>query len=469
MRRQQLVPILVLASVIATTSPATAEFLGVSPSAFIVSSAAAGTTMAGSSGHRVSVASGCEYAPVQLPSGSILSALTFWVRDNDAEDGITLTLWEKNTTTNSAAVALIQGTSAGTNPVIRAVIATDPTPSNVDPVNETFYLEACYGDVGLELHHVAITYTGPPTGISTSSPVVVPAAAFRTVSGRPAILVASEGYLMASFFNGGFATDCTVAPVNLPDGTTLDSLRATLFDSRAESNVAIQLRRKRLNTNQASEVIAEVTTTGTSGHQQVMTSSFTAPIVDHAYSYFLATTGPCPVTDSTQRIYAVRVYHTEAIFTDGFESGDTSAWSLDFDRLLIPAAAFLPAASGAWNTHPVDVATGRLNFQDASCAFAPVTVPNGATLSLLGAYVVDPDPSRSITVRLRVKNDNGASASQIAAVTSTGSVGPTPLLALLSTTVDTAMNHYYLEVCGPAGATPGAFAIQGALIDYLNP
>lgn len=465
---------------------AAAESLGVSPAAFLANSVFVDTQLIGSAGYRESGDTGCEYAPVQLPHGVVLNSLVFWVHDDvsGAGNDLAVRLWEKNTTLDTTAVVVLEGTSSGSSSTIHAIIGLPPAgPHNVNTTDETFYLEACYGAGNLELHHVEINYSGPPSGIDTGSPAVIPPAAFRSLNGRPAQLNTSGGYVFASFLNGGPPNDCLVAPVILPDGTNIQSVQATLYDQRADSNVHLQLRRKRLGTNLASEVLATVSTAGaSSAPQQVSTSAVSHPRVHHAYEYFLATAGDCPVTDTTQRIYAVRIHHTPSLFADGFESGDTSAWSAvarlgggaplggGTRRLQLPAAAFLPQRTGSFFTqHEVDVVQARLRLSAPACSFAPVTLPNGSSLILLAAWLFDSDPSRDLTLRLWAKNDNLPFANELANVSSSGASGPTLALAVLSGNVNTQQNHYYLEVCRPSGSGPDSFGVQTVSIDYSPP
>lgn len=468
-----------LSIALAAPGAAVAESLAISLAAFAADSVFVETQMS-SAGYRESAEAGCEYAPVQLPHGVTLDSMVFWVRDQIAGAGndLTVRVWEKNTLLDTPAVVVLEGASAGSSSTIHAVIGLPPGGAhNVNTAHETFYLEACYGAADLELHHVRIEYTGPPAGIDTGSPHVVPAAAFRSPSGRPALLAANEGFLWASLLNGGPPFDCMVAPVHLPHGVRIESLEAILYDDRAESEVQIQLRRKRLNNNQAGQLIAAVVTSGaTAGVQQLTTSNVSHEIVHHAFEYFLYTSSPCLATESSQRIYAVRIHHTPSLFADGFESGDTSAWSSTTTlgggarTLQLPAAAFRPARTGSFYTqHEVDVTQGLLELDGAGCSVAPVTLPDGSTLVLLTANLYDTDPSRSLTVRLWRKRANLPSATEIGSVTSSGATGPTIEIDLLSGTVNTQQNHYYVEACRPAGAGPDTFGVQAVRIDYVAP
>jgi hypothetical protein len=467
----------VLLLLAATSYPfrAAAESLAISPAAFAANSAVAETVMAGSGGRRTSGEAGCEYAPVQLPHGAVIDALVFWVRDTVAGTGndLTVQLWQKNTFTNAAATVVAQGSSSGSGASIVPVIAVPGGTFDVNALHETFYLEACYGAVGLELHHVKIDYTGPPSGIATGPPAVVPGAAFRSRSGRPAELSGPAGYVWPALLPGGLANDCLIAPLHLPDGVSITALEANLFDTSPGADVVIQLRRKRLNTNLTSTLLAQVSSTGTSGPQLAVTEVVTNPIVDHAYEYFLTTAGACPLTDGSHRIYAVRVDHTASLFADGFEGGDTSAWSapaVTFETLLVPAPAFRPATSGALFTiHPFFVDVAALALAEAGCSYAPVTLPNGAELVLLTAYMVDNDPARNLTIRLYGKDDNAGSAVELGSATSSGSSGPSVGLDLLSGTVNTSTHHYYVEACRPAGANASGFGVQSVLVDYDAP
>jgi len=156
-----------------------------------------------------------------------------------------------------------------------------------------------------------------------TSPLVIPAAAFR-----------SDGILPDSFFfpfGGGYLQGdsqnygCVVAEVPLPSGVVVRRMSVSLYDNDALFNVGVRLRRVS-NFNGSGSMMGSVSTFGTSSSVRVLTDPY---IVDSfiaypEFSYHLET---C-LSSGNIRLYSVQLYYAPPdVFGDGFESGNTSAWS----------------------------------------------------------------------------------------------------------------------------------------------
>jgi hypothetical protein len=156
-----------------------------------------------------------------------------------------------------------------------------------------------------------------------TSPLVIPAAAFR-----------SDGFLPGSFFfpfSGGYLQGdsenygCVEAEAPLPSGFVVKRMSVSLYDNDAGRNVSVTLR-KVDNFTGTGSVMGQVSTLGTSNSVQVLTDSFiVGSLVSYPdFSYYLTT---C-LGSGNIRLYSVQLYYAPVdVFDDGFESGDTSAWS----------------------------------------------------------------------------------------------------------------------------------------------
>jgi hypothetical protein len=139
-------------------------------------------------------------------------------------------------------------------------------------------------------------------GTCYSSPLVIPAAAFS-----------ADGFLPNSFFfdfTGGYITGtaasygCVMAPVNLPNGATIDRICATIYDN-SSSHLQLNLWRVHYSTG-ATTLMATVETTGTSTNVYTeCDSSVLEPLVDYpTYAYYVTT---CLADE--ERIYSIRIYY----------------------------------------------------------------------------------------------------------------------------------------------------------------
>ncbi len=128
--------------------------------------------------------------------------------------------------------------------------------------------------------------------------------------------------------NGDFA--CVGTATYFPDGSRVLNLSATLFDDNPFWNAAVGLRRRRINTSPTmeSELMAEVATIDEPGLITLTTSTISDPVIDNSsYVYFLSATSPCLRGDQRLQGVKLEIEIESGIFSDGFESGDTSEWS----------------------------------------------------------------------------------------------------------------------------------------------
>jgi hypothetical protein len=178
---------------------------------------------------------------------------------------------------------------AGYEPALHAGGSSDSSPDAEEPGSQ----EAAGGATALWLG---------------SSPLVIPAAAFS-----------SDGFDPDSFyftFSGGYirgtaaADGCVKAPVYLPDGATIDSVYAYLYDNDSSRNAYIDVRRVR-NLTGVQTTMASVSTSAYGNSTSIRyLGDFTVvePVVDDLYSYYVTT---CFLSTNV-RLYAVRIFYTES-------------------------------------------------------------------------------------------------------------------------------------------------------------
>lgn len=418
----------------------------------------------------------CAVAPTQLPNGASIDSLVMVAVDDDPTANLVATLLRIGNT-GTAAVEVAEAASSGDSSSIRTFLAFPPADVDrvVDDATESWWVRVCYDDsLALELHHVYVTYQGRPAGVDTTSPVVVPASAFRgsgvndvDAQGAAFSFHHTRGYAIASDLAGD---SCPVAPVYLPAGATIETLSADLLDN-STYNLGIQLRRKRLSTSEASQLLAEVTTTGASSAVVRRSSSaISNAVVDDRYQYFLSTISGCLREDEDLRIYSVRIDHDDPIFSDGFESGNQNRWEgRPAAVLVIPPAEMISAPYDYTGKAEVDPTTGILALDDY-CAIAPVHLPHGSESFLLESYLRDSDASRNLTLSLRRKRATTTAVTLLSAVTTSGSSANQQYdLAVLSEVVDNDSYHYYVDACAPDGAPAGLFSIHGVKVSYYLP
>ena len=155
-------------------------------------------------------------------------------------------------------------------------------------------------------------------------PLSVPAAAFELdgYAGSDYFFTFSGGYL----YQVGAETACFMAPLYLPNGTKIASIEVSAYDENPTLDFSVAMFRASLLAV-VGEVMAEAGTSGASGLQLPLDETISFPIIDNStYSYHL---GACLAggVGASLRLYAVKIEHSTLIFADGFESGDTAAWS----------------------------------------------------------------------------------------------------------------------------------------------
>lgn len=157
-----------------------------------------------------------------------------------------------------------------------------------------------------------------------STPLTIPAAAFATKGNNAESnnFVWWAGFIKGTAISGG----CIQAPVYLPPFARVYQVWVSILDNDGSNNASVWLTRSSNLTADLSMDMATISTSGSSPDiQSLSDQTINEPIVIYPqYSYFVST---CLASENL-KLYSVRIwYYEDVVFLNGFERGDTSAWS----------------------------------------------------------------------------------------------------------------------------------------------
>ncbi len=145
-----------------------------------------------------------------------------------------------------------------------------------------------------------------PQNFGGRSPLVIPAAAFRSDGFYAAgeFFSFSSGYLTGNGTSGA----CAMAPAYLPRYAIMGNMYISVYDNDGVYNVNVQLRRVN-NYTGATDILAQAGTAGTSTAIQTPSDfSVQYPMVTYPdYSYYVTVCLPTALT----RLYSVRIYYDQ--------------------------------------------------------------------------------------------------------------------------------------------------------------
>lgn len=320
---------------------------------------------------------------------------------------------------------------------------------------------------------LAVLLTAPAGAAS----ITLSAAEFHNADGTGHTFSAVGGWLSV-----GGGTGCMVAPVDLPDGAELTTVTAWVVDEQVGSDFAVELVRKRRGNSVPAETVSLLLTSGaTAGLRTLVDTAPQNRVVDDVYVYYLTTAVNC-MDSGSQKIYGVRIDYRQSIFADGFETGDTSAWTAPPSSLRsawIPGAAFSSAyknESWAWS---FDSDLGTFVVPNASgvtppCGVAPLELPHGATLTGFLANLYDARTDRGLTLDLLRSPVNSMVVPSVLASASTAATTGWQLRSDLSVTdpvVDNDSFWYFFRLCVTGGNTvaAGELGAQAVQVIYTLP
>jgi len=145
-------------------------------------------------------------------------------------------------------------------------------------------------------------WAGDTTGAGYTSPLVIPAATFSNDGTDP------DGFFFD--FNGGYVngsgTACLKAPAYLPNGVTITSVNASLYDNDP-GNVTVNLRRVSVDTGTSNVMANPGTVADSTVIQQRNDTTITYPEISYPdFAYYVTT---C-LNSANHRLYSVHIYYT---------------------------------------------------------------------------------------------------------------------------------------------------------------
>lgn len=335
----------------------------------------------------------------------------------------------------------------------------------------------------------------PSFALGQSAPLRVPASGFHSDRSGHGATYDVSGYVFGTESAMSGTTGCLVAPLHLPVGAEITEMSAHLWNNHP-FDFGVRLYRKRIGTATAAEELGRVSTnvSGAFVHEY-KDISIADPVVDDLYSYYLATAS-CP-DGPDQRIYVVDVEYLASplIFSDGFESGGTSAWNSSSRaggargglKTLRLSGMHFRAKSPLFHSWHTDVAEGAFtmamqnhsNPDGVLCmAAAPVLLPDGAQIEGMIGYLWDTSSAHSAVLRLRKGNFTTTAPPPLVLTASTSVAGAPPQWQIASDlsadlgSVDNASSWFYLEFCqggSTVGVTEQALRVQTVDILYSMP
>lgn len=308
--------------------------------------------------------------------------------------------------------------------------------------------------------------------------VIVSAADFHNADGSGHTFTEFSGWIQKGSGSGHL-----IAPIDLPNGAVLTGFSGFLGDSEASGDFWVELLRKRRGNSVSAQQVARISSLGIPSAGQVLVVDPTPqyPVVDDLHIYYLTTSGN-PLDTTSQRLYSIRVEYQISLFSDDFESGDTSAWGAPppaFATKWLSAANFSSAAKTPSWPWIFDSALGTYSLPNASgstppCGVAPLELPHGATVLGFLANLYDVRADRGLTLNLRRSPISSMVVSSVMATASTSGGSAWQLrsdLSVVDAVVDNDSYWYYFELCMTGGNTvaAGELAVQAVQLLYSLP
>lgn len=256
-------------------------------------------------------------APVELPSGATVTRIEVDALDNDGAADVAATFSRCDAATGicgSVASVSTNGVSGSTQPGFDLV-----SPETIDNANFTYRVAVTLGAtdatrlVGLRLFF-DMSSALPKTDRLAISPF-----AFEGQD-------ATDSDVLDEMADGRFCDghECVMlAPVELPSGTQVDRLEVAARD-KSTFDVQVDFLRCPVGSGNCVEVVS-VATVGTPDDAEVGVDLSSPEAIDNAgYTYALKVQSG-PNADTTLRGVSL-VIERPLIFSDGFGTGDTTAW-----------------------------------------------------------------------------------------------------------------------------------------------
>ena len=250
---------------------------------------------------------GVYLAQVSLPQGAVVDKLTMYYEDNDATHNLSLflTRTHNGVSTDMARADSVDG--------LHATEVTGITNPTIDNFSYTYWAYVDLPPTSLSLWGLSIEYTPHPTADD----------GWQNISDA-AFTPFYDGYdyqnhgrwLFHQNSNGnGAAEGVYVAPVNLPQGATIDGIAFNFYDGSAALNGTGILARSKLGSY---EVLASVVSSGYGGYGAFAYPSVIANnIVDNSqYSYFVVWSLPVTLIHNPPAVNDIVGCNVLVMFTE---------------------------------------------------------------------------------------------------------------------------------------------------------
>ncbi len=256
-------------------------------------------------------------APVELPSETVVTRLELDGYDVASENVVAELFRCPFALSDCQSVGSVA--TSGT-PGTTQVGIDLPSPESIDNQNYSYIVEVTLSDSSdTGINSVRLTINDPPTPVREDR-LSISAFAYEPWSQTDRNVLDASGAMR--FCNGSVCAP--IGPVELPSGAWVTSIELSARDVSAD-NVTAAFSRCAVG-GFSCEIVGGVTTSGTPGLTQV-TADLPAPeyIDNRNYTYAIQVIlGP----DQDTGFLSTRlVVDMETVFGDGFDSGDTSAWS----------------------------------------------------------------------------------------------------------------------------------------------
>lgn len=286
-----------------------------------------------------------------------------------------------------------------------------------------------------------------------------------------------NGWVEGQLSDGG--DGCLVAPVRLPHDAVITGVLLQAYDNRAE-DFLIALKRKRRGNSVPAETVTSASVTGAStALRQISLPILGAGhLVQDEFVYYLSTELDC-LNGPDHRIYAVRIDYELAIFTDGFEAGDTLAWNASPQTVFSAWASAIDFKNYQDWPWTIDTTLAAFWLENGinwtpPCGVAPLELPDGATVVGLLANLWDVRSDRNATLNLRRARMNASTVSEALATATTSGSGGWQLksdLTIANGTIDNASYWYWIDLCLTGGNQVQAaeIGVQSVQVLYSLP
>lgn len=416
------------------------------------------------------------YAPVVLPSGSIITKMTLFFHDNNNFTNLMeARLYVRTSDTSVGEVAMVANNLTGVQPIDKVEYGHSTDPLNI-PYSAfyTYFVDVRLpfsktdGSVANWLCGIKIEYTEPDR-LPTVDAITLPASTARPINTN-ATFSSFKDSLRHETYSGGVNSGSYLVPLNLPSGAQILSL-SVLYSSYSNRTAKATLHRSETSLNNDVTLGQIDIPAGTQVQKSLTTEIAGHPVVDNkTYSYWAILN--LPPVDGSYYFDATRI-------TVAYWLPQTPPVTF---TTTVSAAAFTPFRSsytygnlGNFMRHkstPAGVSEGTHGLY-----MAPLTIPDGAILKkiIFNGYDSMTGTDNNIKIRLQRSELGKGDYDTLKLIENTSSGGyvtpGVPDLSDIDTAVDMKKYSYWVLVDMPVASVSGSpttndVVFQSVEIDY---